>query len=157
MVEGFSWHWTWTGMAGTLILFALFCLKNLWQIMASRRLKIQRLRVRRPLQRLVRGGRNSQLKGYCRIASDVLSDVEAALEPPSCQKHARSFLPILADCRRRGLVLLSQQTGTHRVTAPERERELKAIVDKLINLERKLKSLPKPTVTVEEVLLGKFE
>jgi len=144
-------------MAVTLSVFTVFCVKTLWLMTGQRWLKIHRLRIKRPLQRLIRGGRNSQLKSYCRIATDVMSDVEAALEPPSCQKHARSFLPILADVRRRGLILLSQQTGTHRVTAPERERELKSTVDKLINLERKLKSLPKPTVTVEEVLLGKFE
>jgi hypothetical protein len=144
-------------MAGTLFVFSVFCLKTLWQMTGSKRLKIRRLRIKRPIQRLIRGGRNSQLKSYCRIATDVMSDVQAALEPPGCQKHARSFLPILADVTRRGLILLSQQTGTHRVTAPERERELKSTVDKLISLERKLKSLPKPTVTVEEVLLGKFE
>jgi hypothetical protein len=71
--------------------------------------------------------------------------------------HARSFLPILSDVRKRGQILLQQQTTAHRVAFPDREKTLNDLVMRLFVMESKLKALPKPTVTIEEVLSGKFE
>lgn len=152
-----SLNWPWWAILGTAIAVATCLASILRQSLFSARIKKDNKLFRRPIARLLRGGRTSQLKGFERIATDVICDVESALEPPSCQKHARSFLPILCDVRRRGQHLLTQQTGAHRVSSPERERLLQNTVDRLNQLEQKLKALPKPTVTVEEVLLGKFE
>lgn len=106
---------------------------------------------------LTRAGRGRRLQRFQTIARDVVTDVEAALQPPLCHRHARSFLPILADVRKRGQSLLQQQTTAHRVTSPDRERDLAQLVMRLFVLESQLKSLPKPSVTIEEVLSGKFE
>ena len=129
----------------------------LWQTTVKPHILKNRRISYRPMLRFNRGGRASRLKRFERIARDVISDIESALQPPHCNQHARSFLPILSDVKRRGQLLLGQQTGAHRVGSPERERELTRIVDQLSRLEMRLKALPKPNVTVEEVLLGKFE
>ncbi|MBM3382003.1 MAG: hypothetical protein FJY29_06125 [Betaproteobacteria bacterium] len=147
----------WMIMVGVLATSLAYFIGFLWQTSA----KVQFIRKKRnslrSLLRLPRAGRGSRLKRFEQIAVVVVTDVESALQPPLCSRHARSFLPILSDVRRRGQLLLSQQTGAHRVSAPERERHLYSLVDKLGQLEIQLKALPKPNVTVEEVLLGKFE
>jgi hypothetical protein len=110
-----------------------------------------------PLLRFYRNGRGGRLKRYSKIAKEVLIDVESALSPPLCPNHARSFLPILTDVKRHGQKLLSQQTGAHRVSAPDREKELGELILRLTMLEQRLKALPKPNLTIEQVLLGNFE
>lgn len=109
------------------------------------------------LLRFYRNGRGGRLKRFFKIANEVLGDVESALSPPLCSNHARSFLPILTDVKRHGQKLLSQQTGAHRVSAPDREKELGQLILRLTMLEQRLKALPKPNLTIEQVLLGNFE
>jgi len=107
--------------------------------------------------RFYRNGRGGRLKRFFKIANEVLGDVESALSPPLCSNHARSFLPLLTDVKRHGQKLLSQQTGAHRVSAPDREKELGQLILRLTMLEQRLKALPKPNLTIEQVLLGNFE
>jgi hypothetical protein len=147
----------WMIMVGIMATCLAYLVGFLCQTSVKVHLNRQKRNALRPLLSFTRAGRGSRLKRFEQIAVVVVSDVEAALQPPLCSRHARSFLPILSDVRRRGQLLLSQQTGAHRVSAPERERQLHSIVHKLGQLENRLKALPKPNVTVEEVLLGKFE
>jgi hypothetical protein len=147
----------WMIMMGIIAICTAYFSGLLWQTTVKPHILKNRRISYRPLLRFNRGGRASRLKRFERIARDVISDIESALQPPHCNQHARSFLPILSDVKRRGQLLLGQQTGAHRVGSPERERELTRLVDQLSRLEMRLKALPKPNVTVEEVLLGKFE
>lgn len=146
----------WMTMIGVITTFLVFYVKLLCQSVYDKKISKPNQQALH-LPRFLRGGRTSHLRKFQRIASDVVCDVQSALEPPHCHKHARSFLPILSDVRRRGELLLSQQTLAHRVTAAEREQKLCTLVGQLIILESRLKALPKPNVTIEEVLLGKFE
>jgi len=147
----------WMVMMGIIAMCTAYFSGLLWQTTFKPHiLKNGRLSCR-PLLRFNRGDGASRLKRFERIARDVICDIESALQPPHCNQHARSFLPILSDAKRRGQLLLGQQSGRHRVGSSERGRELARLVDKLSRLEMRLKALPKPTVTVEEVLLGKFE
>lgn len=147
----------WVVMMGIIAMCTAYISGLLWQTTFKPHIFKNRRISYRPLLRFNRGGRASRLKRFERIARDVMCDIESALQPPHCNQHARSFLPILSDVRRRGQLLLGQQTGTHWVGSLERERELARLVDKLSQLENRLKALPRPNVTVEEVLLGKFE
>lgn len=151
-----------SGSAWMAIAGALACCATLYTTLTYRAaLKDKGLKSRRSFKRsmsvFTRAGRTGRLNRFENIARVVVSDVEAALQPPLCHRHARSFLPILADVRKRGQTLLSQQTYAHRVTSPVREKALSELVMQLFNLEGQLKALPKPTVTIEEVLSGKFE
>ncbi|NBO38764.1 hypothetical protein EBU99_09295 [bacterium] len=148
---------TWMVMIGTLGMCAAYYIGLCWQSI----LKFTHPRSKRisqkPVLQFARAGRGNRLKRFERIARDVVVDVESALQPPHCHHHARSLIPLISDVRRRGELLLSQQTGTHRITAPEREMLLETLVSQLFSLESRLKALPKPKVTIEEVLSGKFE
>ena len=145
----------WMAMGSIVATCLIYYLKMLWRALSEKRVSKMNHSNRWP--RFLRGGRMSHVKKFQRIAKDMVCDVESALEPPHCHLHARSFLPILSDVRRRGELLMSQQTLAHRVTAPDREQELCTLVRQLTILENRLKALPKPKVTIEEVLLGKFE
>ncbi|MEN9530148.1 MAG: hypothetical protein RI932_2021 [Pseudomonadota bacterium] len=147
----------WMIMVGIMATCVAYFVGFLWQTTVKVQFVRHKKTTLRSLLRFTRAGRGSRLKRFQQIAVGVVSDVESALQPPHCSRHARSFLPILSDVRRRGQLLLSQQTGAHRVSAPDRERQLHSLVDRLGQLENRLKALPKPNVTVEEVLLGKFE
>lgn len=146
----------WMVLLGIMTISIAFYFGLLWQTSFAHHFSRSRRRTSKSMK-ILRGGRVTHLKKFERIARDVVTDVESALEPPHCHRHARSFLPILSDVRRRGEQLLNQQTLAHKVTAPQREQDLCTLVDQLNGLEVRLKSLPKSKVTVEEVLLGKFE
>lgn len=147
----------WMAIAGTITCCTAIYLASIWRGSVYKASRKPTKGVRRTLSALSRSGRYGRLKRFEAIARGVVSDVESALEPPLCHRHARSFLPILADVRRHGQALLRQQTKAHRVALPDRERHLAELVRQLFHLESKLKALPKPTVTIEEVLSGKFE
>jgi hypothetical protein len=147
----------WMAIAGTMMSFTSLYVFILWRGSArSKKLRTMQ-KIRRRIESLTRAGRTSRVTRFENIARGVLCDVESALQPPLCHMHARSFLPILSDVRRRGQALLHQQTTAHRVAFPDRERQLSELVGRLFVLESQLKALPKPTVTIEEVLSGKFE
>lgn len=147
----------WTLLLGFIATYTAYLIGFLCQTSLKFRSIRQKKISQRYLLRFKRAGRGNRIRQFEQIAFGVVSDVESALYPPLCSRHARSFLPILSDVHRRGQLLLNQQTGAHRVSAPDRERQLRCLVDKLGQLESRLKALPKPNVTVEEVLLGKFE
>jgi len=155
LVTSASLIWIFTG--GTLIACVAYVVH--WAIRTGfgQRARRSRSLPHAALLRLCRNGRGGRLKRYNKIANEVLNDVEAALSPPHCSNHARSFLPILTDVKRHGQRLLSQQTGAHRVSAPDREKELGELIVRLTLLEQRLKALPKPNLTIEQVLLGNFE
>ncbi|NBX15972.1 MAG: hypothetical protein EBR09_01255 [Proteobacteria bacterium] len=147
----------WMAIAGIILGVSSFYAAILWRgSTRSKRLRTMQL-LRRRVESLTRTGRTGRLTRFENIAKDVLCDVESALQPPLCTMHARSFLPILSDVRKRGQILLQQQTTAHRVAFPDREKTLNELVMRLFVMESKLKALPKPTVTIEEVLSGKFE
>lgn len=147
----------WMALTGTFTCCSAVFAIIIWRATIHKSSKRSAQRIRRSIAALTRAGRGSRVKKFETIAHGVVSDVEAALQPPLCNRHARSFLPILSDVRRHGQRLLQQQTTAHRVASPDRERNLADLVMQLFTLESKLKSLPKPSVTIEEVLSGKFE
>lgn len=147
----------WMTIAGTITLCTALYTAVLWRGSVHKKKTRTATGLKRSVIALTRSGRASRLKRFENIARGVVCDVESALQPPLCHRHARSFLPILSDVRRRGQVLLQQQTTAHRVASPEREKTLAELVMRLFTLESTLKALPKPTVTIEEVLSGKFE
>ncbi|MEN9825000.1 MAG: hypothetical protein RI953_745 [Pseudomonadota bacterium] len=147
----------WMAIAGALACCTTLYMALLYRIALKNRGLKSRGSFKRSMLLFSRAGRSGRLNRFENIARVVLSDVEAALQPPLCHRHARSFLPIIADVRKRGQTLLSQQTYAHRVTSPVREKALADLVMRIFNLESQLKALPKPSVTIEEVLSGKFE
>lgn len=152
-----SASWFWLITAGTLTTCVAYVTH--WAVRSGlgRSFRMRSFSPHRRLLRLHRNGRGGRLKRFSKIANEVLNDVEESLTPPLCSNHARSFLPILTDVKRHGQKLLNQQTGAHRVSAPEREKELGELIVRLTALEQRLKALPKPNLTIEQVLLGKFE
>ena len=150
-------EFVWMTIAATITLCTALYTAVLWRGSMHKKITRKATALKRSVIALTRSGRASRLKRFENIARGVLCDVESALQPPLCHRHARSFLPILSDVRRRGQVLLQQQTTAHRVASPKREKTLAELVIRLFTLESELKALPKPTVTIEEVLSGKFD
>ncbi|MEN9808683.1 MAG: hypothetical protein RLZZ488_250 [Pseudomonadota bacterium] len=149
--------YAWMATTGAIVCFALVYSSFIVRNFSIRSARHPVRRLGRSISAMSRAGRGSRVRRFESIARGVVSDVEDALQPPLCHRHARSFLPILSDVRRRGQLLLQQQTNAHRVASPDRERDLTNLVMRLFTLEAQLKALPKPSVTIEEVLSGKFE
>lgn len=147
----------WMAYAGLLICSSTMFVTLAWRGKFQKRLLNSTKMVKHSFVTLRRSGRSGRLRRFESIAHAVVTDVTAALQPPLCHHHARSFLPIVSDVRRRGQSLLDQQTTAHRVSSPEREKSLKKLVLELFSLETQLKALPKHTVTMDDVLSGKFD
>lgn len=152
-----SVSFVWLVTIGTLTTCFAYFAHRAFRSEPVHRYRMSRRLTRSSFLKFYRNGRAGRLKRFRRIALEVQSDIEAALTPPLCTSHARSFLPILADVKKHGQKLISQQTTTHRVASPEREKELTDLVTQLASLEARLRLLPKPNLTIEQVLLGKFE
>lgn len=107
---------------------------------------------------LAKRTRPCRVKHFLNVATGVLQDAHGSLldgvrEPAS----ARALIPIVADVRQHGERLLASQAAIHWVLAPLYEPRLAPLVRELIALEGLLKSLPRPQLSLEDVLAGNFE
>jgi hypothetical protein len=150
---GMMWIFVGATMTGFSVVFGIL----FWRSFSVKTNKLSAGSPSRLVMSLARTGRGYRLNRFETVARGVLSDVEDAMQPPVCYRHARSFLPLLSDVLKHGQILLRQQTMAHRVAYPDREEQLSLLVTHLFTLESKLRSLPKQTISIEDVLAGKFE
>jgi hypothetical protein len=109
-------------------------------------------------RKLLRKSRRYQIRTYKRLALSVIKDVNEALEcPQSSPQTARALLPLVTDFRKRGEHLLTKRSLCHAFLFPALEKKLEPCVKQLIELERLLKSIPRSTLSLEDVLEGKFD
>lgn len=107
---------------------------------------------------LVRQTRYAKLKHFHSLARGVISDASEALaESTATASGARALIPIVCEVRKRGELLVARTKTFHWLCLPLRERRLRPLVCELIQVEEVLKSLPRPELSIEDVLAGKLE
>ncbi len=107
------------------------------------------------VQRILKRTRQAQIKSFQRLASDIVCDANLVLKRDRAIMEARALSPLVADARKKGEYLLASQQIYHTYFFKE-ERKLRSIVEQLASLERCLKALPRSSLTLDDVLAGRF-
>ena len=108
--------------------------------------------------RLLRRSRPRRLRQFEGIAASVLRDASALLsQEPLPNGEARAFLPIVAEVRVRGEVLLKRRRRFVRLLSPARESRLAPLVRDLARIETALRELPRSRLSLDDVLAGRFD
>ena len=88
--------------------------------------------------------RMNSLRNFEKLSETVMKDILEALKTENnSHEQARALLPLLLDVRKTGEKLLAQQHFYHTILFPIGERRLKPRIDRLIQIEKLLKSLPR--------------
>lgn len=142
-----------TGMAVLLFLVAGFLLRR--HAAATQR--------KRPIAspmggRLLKSFRPWRLRQFEHIAHGLLSDVGGVIvEGAHRNSEARALLPIVTEVRRFGESLMKSRRPLGTLLAPMREARLASLVRDLGRVESLLRELPRSSLTLEDVLAGRFE
>ena len=92
------------------------------------------------------------------MAQGLLSDVGGIIvEGPHRHLEARALLPIVSEVRRFGETLVKSRRSLVVLLAPAREARLAPLVRDLSRVETLLRELPRSSLTLEDVLAGRFE
>lgn len=89
-----------------------------------------------------------------RIADDA-NEMMSESETPN--SSARVLIPLVVDARRKGDRLLASSSRFQQIFAPRLEKNVVLLHKELKALESKLRSLPRSTLTLEDVLAGQFD
>lgn len=89
---------------------------------------------------------------FQRVASQVIADAHDLLRDSEKSYEARAFIPIVCDVRKYGEFLRSRRNFYHKCLAPRMEKNLERILRELAFLERELRALPRPGLSVEDIL-----
>jgi hypothetical protein len=88
--------------------------------------------------------RMNSLRNFEKLSETVMKDILEALKTENnSHEQARALLPLLLDVRKTGEKLLAQQHFYHTILFPIGESRLKPRIDRLIQIEKLLKSLPR--------------
>ena len=91
-----------------------------------------------------------RVRNFENLSEMVMKDILEALKTENnSHEQAKALLPLLLDIRKTGEKLLSQQHFYHTVLFPLGESRLKPRVERLIHVEKLLKSLPRQSVSCE--------
>ena len=105
---------------------------------------------KKKLRFLIFNRRLNQVRNFEKLSEMVLKDILDALKTESrSNEQAKALLPLLLDVRKTGEKLLSQQHFYHTVLFPLGENRLKPRVERLIHVEKLLKSLPRQSISCE--------
>ena len=116
----------------------------------------------RSARRLGVGLRRSQIQHYRTVAGQVVQDAEALLASAGriCnvdQYEARTMIPLVSEARKMGELLLAKRKRWHLITAPKTEYLVELAILELIELETRLKAIPRAFVSFDDVVAGRFE
>ena len=105
---------------------------------------------KKKLRFLIFNRRLNRVKNFEKLSEMVLKDILEALKMENrSHEQAKALLPLLLDVRKTGEKLLSQQHFYHTVLFPLGENRIKPRVERLIHVEKLLKSLPRKSVSCE--------
>ncbi len=90
------------------------------------------------------------IKNFENLSEMIMKDILEALKAGNHMHiQAKALLPLLLDVRKTGEKLLSQQHFYHIILFPSGESRIRGKVERLIQIEKLLKSLPKQSVSFE--------
>lgn len=90
------------------------------------------------------------IKNFENLSEMIMKDILEALKAGNHMHiQAKALLPLLLDVRKTGEKLLSQQHFYHIILFPSGESRIRRKVERLIQIEKLLKSLPKQSVSFE--------
>ncbi len=90
------------------------------------------------------------IRNFENLAEMIMKDILEALKAGNHMHiQAKALLPLLLDVRKTGEKLLSQQHFYHIILFPSGESRIRGKVERLIQIEKLLKSLPKQSVSFE--------
>ncbi len=105
---------------------------------------------KKKLRFLIFNRRLNRVRNFEKLSEMVMKDILDALKTENnSHEQAKALLPLLLDIRKTGERLLSQQHFYHTVLFPIGESRLKPRVERLIHVEKLLKSLPRQSVSCE--------
>ena len=67
------------------------------------------------------------------------------------------MLPLVSEARKLGERLLAQRRRRHLLFGRSLERQIELTIYELLELETKLRSIPRAFVTLEDVVAGRFQ
>jgi hypothetical protein len=116
----------------------------------------------RAARRLRVGFRSVQVRHFRQIANQVADDAREMLAMPGrvCrvdQYEARTMIPLVTEARRFGESLLASRRRWHTFIAPRVESQVEVAILDLIEVESRLKAIPRSIITIEDVFAGRFE
>ncbi len=144
---------TFTLLAGIFLITGGLALRRFASISHNKK------NVNEPLFKHIFGrSRISKMRQFRSLAKGVLADVEQALyENPEKRHEARALLPLVAEVRKRGELLITNKEFCNLLWKPVKESKLMPLVNDLNHKEQMLRSLPRPKLTIDEILAGKTE
>ncbi len=105
---------------------------------------------KKKLRFLIFNRRLNRVRNFEKLSEMVMKDILDALKTENnSHEQAKALLPLLLDIRKTGEKLLYQQHFYHTVLFPLGESRLKPRVERLIHVEKLLKSLPRQSVSCE--------
>lgn len=105
---------------------------------------------KKKLRFLIFNRRINRVRNFEKLAEMVIKDILEALKTENrSHEQAKALLPLLLDVRKTGEKLLSQQHFYHTVLFPLGEKRIKPRVERLIHVEKLLKSLPRQSLSCE--------
>ena len=92
------------------------------------------------------------IKNFENLSEMISCDILEALRAGNHMHiQAKALLPLLLDVRKTGEKLLSQQHFYHIILFPSGESRIRKKVERLIQIEKLLKSLPKQSISYENI------
>ncbi len=105
---------------------------------------------KKKLRFLIFNSRLNSLRNFEKLSEMVMKDILEALKTENnSHEQAKALLPLLLDIRKTGEKLLSQQHFYHTILFPIGESRIKPRIERLIHVEKLLKSLPRQSVSCE--------
>ncbi len=106
-------------------------------------------------QEIVKRSRFWQLQCFQRLVREIIRDTDHMLEEKKTVMETRAMIPLVSDARKKGEHLLATQQFFHTYLS-RNERQLRETVTQLTALDQRLKSLPRSSLSLDDVLAGRF-
>ncbi len=100
--------------------------------------------------------RTYRLRAFHNLANEVIDDVSRLMNERRRPDEARALGCLISDARKKGECLLASRQFYH-TYSPRSESALRGKVNELARLEQRLKALPRSSLTLEDVLAGRFQ
>lgn len=107
-------------------------------------------------KRLLKSTRAYQVQMFQAMASEVILDVTRLINEQNRHDEARALKTLVFDARKRGEALKATKRFYHAFW-PRTEQSLLITLNKLYDLETRLKAMPRSNLTLDDVLAGRFD
>jgi hypothetical protein len=156
----------WVEVELTLFTLAVFLFVGVlvFRSLQQRKRRLSGLRVygKSRIASLVFRFRALRIRHFQQISAQVMSDSFELLANSATlclvdNYEARTMLPLVSEARKLGERLLAQRRRRHLLFGRSLERQIELTIYELLELETKLRSIPRAFVTLEDVVAGRFQ